>query len=341
MLGLAGVPAGWLSGAIVAVAIAALAGRPMAIPGPLMRANFVLIGISLGAVVTPETLRGVTTWPLSIAILVVATTCISVASGQYLRLVHRWNKATAYLAAAPGAMSQAMIAAAEIGADLRAVVIVQTMRVVIVAVVLPGTLALFGIVGESAGGLGGTFDAAQLDELAILVAVSTAVAVGLQYAGFPGGLLFGSMLCSAALHGSGLIQVTMPWWVAIIAMISLGSVAGARFSNTSLRLLGVFMGAALGSFAVAAVIAFLFALVLVALLPLPVADVMIAFAPGGVDAMMLLALALNLDPVYVGAHHLVRVFFVLILVSFLARRRRREAPAPTPQRTPKPPTFQD
>ena len=56
VLGLLGVPAGWLSGSILAVAGASLAGRPMLIPTLMMRAIFVLIGISLGAVVTPEKL---------------------------------------------------------------------------------------------------------------------------------------------------------------------------------------------------------------------------------------------------------------------------------------------
>lgn len=69
-LGLIGVPAGWLSGSILAVAGASLAGRPMLIPTLLMRAIFVLIGISLGAVVTPETLHGMATYPVSIAVLI-------------------------------------------------------------------------------------------------------------------------------------------------------------------------------------------------------------------------------------------------------------------------------
>jgi hypothetical protein len=50
---------------------------------------------------------------------------------------------------------------------------------------------------------------------------------------------------------------------------------------------------------------------------------MIAFAPGSVDAMMLLALALNLDPVYVGAHHLTRIFFVSLTMPLMARRTAR------------------
>jgi hypothetical protein len=50
---------------------------------------------------------------------------------------------------------------------------------------------------------------------------------------------------------------------------------------------------------------------------------------------MLLALALNLDPVYVGAHHLVRIFLVSLAMPLFAHRhaRRRnlsDAMAPPP-----------
>jgi len=70
-LGLTGFPAGYLSGAILAVAAAAIAGRPLLMPQLLTRGIFVLVGISLGAVVTPETLTGMATYPASIAVLVV------------------------------------------------------------------------------------------------------------------------------------------------------------------------------------------------------------------------------------------------------------------------------
>jgi hypothetical protein len=50
-------------------------------------------------------------------------------------------------------------------------------------------------------------------------------------------------------------------------------------------------------------------------------------------------LALNLDPVYVGAHHLVRIFFVSLAMPLLARRAVRprkalDAPKPPPKRPP-------
>ena len=322
-LGLIGVPAGWLSGSILAVAGASLAGRPMLIPTLLMRAIFVLIGISLGAVVTPETLHGMATYPVSIAVLILAMALISVGGAGYLRLIHRWDNVDAYLAAAPGGMSQVLALGAELGGDLRAIAIVQSIRVVVIAVGLPAGLSMLGLVGQAPPRVTGGLSIGVLDELAILVAASTIVAIIAYRIRFPGGLLFGAMLTSAVLHGSGLIHAVMPWWVVNTVMVAMGAITGSRFANTPLRMLLNFVGAAFGSFAVAVTIAAAFAAVLISVLSLRAAEVMIAFAPGSVDAMMLLALGLNLDPVYVGAHHLTRIFFVSLTMPLVARRTAR------------------
>jgi uncharacterized membrane protein AbrB (regulator of aidB expression) len=52
----------------------------------------------------------------------------------------------------------------------------------------------------------------------------------------------------------------------------------------------------------------------------PIANIVIAFAPGAQDTMMVLALALHLDPVYVGAHHLARFLVVTFAIAVAARR---------------------
>jgi uncharacterized protein len=318
-LGLVGVPAGWLSGSILAVAGSAIAGRPMLIPTFMMRAIFVLIGASLGAVVTPETLHGMATYPLSIAVMVLAMAVISVGGAGYLRLVHRWGTVDSYLAAAPGGMSQVLALGAELGGDLRAIAIVQSIRVVVIAVGLPAGLSLLGLVGHAAPRMTGPLSIDVLDELAILLATSTVVAIIAYRIRFPGGLLFGAMLTSAILHGTGLIHAVVPWWVTNAAMIAMGAITGSRFANTTPRMLLNFFAAAFGSFAVAVAISAVFAALLISMLSLRAAEVMIAFAPGAVDAMMLLALALSLDPVYVGAHHLTRIFFVSLTMPLLAR----------------------
>jgi uncharacterized protein len=340
MLGLAGLPAGWLSGAILAVAAAALGGRPMLMAQLLTRVIFVVIGISLGSVVTPETLHGITSYPASIAILIAAMICVSIGGAAYLSLVHRWSLLSAYLATSPGGMSQVLVVASELGADLRAVAIVQSMRVAIIALGLPSALSLSGFAGVALRRGNGPMTLAVAGDLAILVVVSAVVAIIAFRIRFPGGLLFGAMFASAILHGTALVHAVVPPWVANAAMVALGGVAGARFAGMPPRLLVSYLSASFGSFAVSAGIAALFAGIVVAVLSLPVADVMIAFAPGSVDAMMLLALALHIDPVYVGAHHVTRVMFVSLAMPLAARLIAR-APAEALEPPREPPTFQD
>ncbi len=340
IFGLLGLPAGYLSGAILMTAAAALAGRPLLVPQLLTRAIFVVIGISLGAVVTPQTLHGMTSYPASIAILIVAMAGVSLFGAAYLYLVHRWTLLSAYLGTSPGGMSQVLVVATELDADVRGVAVVQTMRVVIIAVGLPAGLSLLGFAGHGMRPGNGPLSFALVDELALLVAVSTVVGYVAFRIRFPGGLLFGAMFASAALHGSGLIHAVVPIWVANVAMIVLGGVIGARFANTAPRLLADYLAAAFGSFAVAVGIATLFAVAAIHLLALPVPEVTIAYAPGSVDAMMLLALALHLDPVFVGAHHVMRIIFVSIITPMIARWLAC-APADALKAPQEPPTFQD
>jgi membrane AbrB-like protein len=339
-LGQLGLPAGYLSGAILVAAAAALAGRPLLMPQLVTRAIFVVIGTSLGAVVTPQTLHGMTSYPVSIAILIVAMLCVSLGGAAYLYWVHRWRLLSAYLASSPGGLSQVLVVAAELGADLRAIAIVQTMRVVIIAVGLPAGLSLFGFAGHAMRPGNGPMSLVLADELAILVAAATVGALIAFRFRFPGGLLFGAMAASAALHGSGLVHAVVPPWVTNLAMVTLGGAIGARFADTPPRLLLYYLAAAFGSFAVAVTIATAFAAALIHMLSLPVPELMIAYAPGSADAMMLLALALRLDPVFVGAHHVMRIIFVSVFMPLVARRLAR-APADALKAPHEPPTFQD
>ena len=91
----AGFPAGLVTGSLLGVAIAALCGRPVHIPVPLSRVISVVVGISLGAVVTPATLKGLAAFPLSVAVLAVSTLCMITATSSYLRFVHGWDAQSA------------------------------------------------------------------------------------------------------------------------------------------------------------------------------------------------------------------------------------------------------
>jgi len=324
IFGLSGFPAGWLSGSMLFVAVAAVAGRPAHMPAPFARAIFVVIGMSLGAAVTPQTLKGIWAWPVSVAVLLTAVLAVTLATSSYLKAVHKWAPISAFLASAPGALSQVIIVSTQYNADVRGIAIVQSVRVVILAVVLPATIALLGLAAPAPLPVAAAVDNPAL-EYGVLIVVSTLAAFGLERLRFRGGLMFGSMIASAILHGTGLIHATMPWWLAAVAMCGLGAITGSRFANTGPKLLLSYIGAALGSFVISIAVAGAFAFGLIALTSFPAADVIVSFAPGALDVMMILALALHLDPIYVGAHHLARFLLISVALPVAARTLRGKA----------------
>jgi uncharacterized membrane protein AbrB (regulator of aidB expression) len=79
---------------------------------------------------------------------------------------------------------------------------------------------------------------------------------------------------------------------------------------------------------VAASICTAFAVLVAALTTARVADLVISFAPGAQDTMMVLALSLNIDPVFVGAHQLARFLTVSLSLPLFAHLFTRKGRQP-------------
>src|SRR6202795_2563733 len=105
--------------------------------------------ISLGSLVSRQLIQHVSSYPLTIALLALATFCSTFGSSVYLQRVHGWDQTSAFLAGSPGALSQIIVLAAEKGADVPAIAVVQTMRVIILTAALPLLLAMTGIAPSS------------------------------------------------------------------------------------------------------------------------------------------------------------------------------------------------
>src|SRR4051794_21194528 len=168
---------------MIAVGIAAIAGRPMALPPILTQSVLVLLGISLGSLMSQQLLHNIGAYPLTIALLALATFCSTFGSSFYLQRVHGWDQTSAFLAGSPGALSQITLLAAEKGADVPAIAVVQTMRVIILTAALPLLLALTGIAPSSAPATTATI--ASPLELVGLIAAAVAVALLLRLIKFP------------------------------------------------------------------------------------------------------------------------------------------------------------
>src|SRR3954449_9220205 len=169
----ASLPGGLISGAMTAVGIAALVGRPLAVPPLLTQAVLVLLGISLGSLVSRQLIQHISAYPLTIGLLALATFCSTFGSSLYLQRFHGWDQTSAFLAGSPGALSQITILAAEKGADVAAIAVVQTIRVIILTAALPLVLVVTGVASSAPPAIAA--DIASPVGLAALIAGSVAV----------------------------------------------------------------------------------------------------------------------------------------------------------------------
>jgi membrane AbrB-like protein len=303
-------PGGLISGAMIAVGAAAIGGRPMGLPPLVSHIILMTLGLSLGSMVSPQMLTNMTAYPVSIALLALSTFAVTFACSVYLQRIHRWDRVSALLAASPGALSQIVMLANERKADVAGIAVVQTMRVIILTAALPLILAAAGLAQH--GGAAAMASPATPLALLVLVAACVATAVALRLLRFPASWMFGAMLGSSALHGAGLIEGGLPPWAYATALIGIGSLIGTRFARISTRTLLSHMAAALGSFAVAIAVSATFVVLVAILTDARFGDIVVAFAPGAMDAMLALALTLHIDPIFVGAHHLSRFMFVSV-----------------------------
>ncbi len=325
LFSLLGAPAAWLSGAMILSAAVALV-RPLpALRRSWFDATVLLSGTIIGASATPEALAAAARYPASLLVLLVAMAGIMTATGAYLRSVARWSWIDALLAAAPGALATVLAVAQAKGANIGRISVVQLFRLLVLVALLPSLMQLTGLHPDVAPAV-----VKVLTPGTMLVLLLSSFAVGLVFErmGVAAPMMFGATFTSAVLHGTGLVEGSLPPAVQIAVLVMLGSTMGGRIGTIPRgELLGLFPLAA-GGLVVSLGVAFAFAWPAALLAGVSYADAMTAFAPGGLEAMAMLAFAMGLDMLYVGSHHLMRFLVIGFAMPFVLSRVKAEPPQP-------------
>ncbi|HMN70592.1 MAG TPA: AbrB family transcriptional regulator [Rhodoblastus sp.] len=307
-----GVPAGWLSGAMIGTAILAALRLAEPLSTPFRWAAMTSSGVAVGAAVTPQMLQKIAAYPLSIAVMSVSVALSTFACAKILARAPGWSRSTAFFASVPGALSYVFsVAATREDADLSRVAVVQVLRVFL----LMGFVPLIVAESTSISGAMPTGPIDPVSTLLVLIALGGLAGFAMEKGRVAGGMLFGAMLVSGGAHALGFAGRPPPS-LAIVAQVLIGAWVGARFIGFDWRLFARAAPAALGSFFVAVAIAGVFAVGAGVALSLPFAQTLLAFSPGGLEAMTLLAFALGIDPLYVGAHHLARFLLISFTLPF-------------------------
>lgn len=312
-------PLPWMLGAMTATMAAAMGGFQFTVPERLRLPMLGVLGVLLGSGFTAEVAGGMLRWVGSIAAIPVFI-LVSIGVGLlFLRRVARLDPVTAFFGAAPGGLSEMVVLGERAGGDMRAISLIHSTRIFVVVFSVPfivRQLEAATVRGAPAAILPAT--ALELALLAGCLAIGLWLGPRLR---LPVSFLLGPLLVSAVAHATGIVTAAPPRAVVIIAQIVIGTGLGARFGGARLGRIGhtLLIGAAIGALLLG--VAMVTAGILQPLVGVSYAALLLAFSPGGVAEMGIVAVALGIDPLFVATHHIVRIGVVVALAPWLYQRR--------------------
>lgn len=322
-------PLAWLLGSMIACGVGALLRLPLTLPPIARPPTTAMIGAMLGTSFSPSVFDHIGLWIASLCGLAIF---ISTAGGivyLYFRRIAGFDHPTAFFSAMPGGLIEMVILGTERGGEEKMIALIHAARIFLVVLTLPFLIQF--LTGQSIGRSGANFiplSSVQLEDIAwFLTAMVTGVVLGTLLR-FPARYLMGPMAVSAVLHYAELTDFLLPSVALSAAQVVIGATVGCRFVNTPprtiLRVIGLSVGSTLLLLSTSLAFAFL--------LSLWTGDrfvgLVLAYSPGGLAEMSLIALSLGVEVPFVVLHHIVRVL-VVVAGSALAFRLIKPRPDAT------------
>ena len=326
-------PLAWMIGAMCLTTVSALAGAKVRVPVQFRTLMIAVLGIMLGSYFRPGMFDRVGEWAVSLSTLVVYVAAIAALIGLYFRRVARYDRATAYFSAVPGGLAEMIMMGGAMGGDERSIALTHASRILLVVSIIPFWFRWFeGYTPAPGGILAAAAASAPAFDLALMAVCGIVGVVAGRALRLPGAAMIGPMILSGAAHYFGLTDARLPADVVIAAQVVLGTGIGCRFANVRLAVALRAILVAVGSTVLMLGSGVAVAAVLEAVTGLPMAALVLAFAPGGLAEMCLMALALDIDPAFVSTHHVGRILVVVMVApaayKALERLRARRAGEP-------------
>ena len=316
---LADVPLAWMLGAMAANVPAALAGWDLRVPQPFRRAMLAVAGVYIGAGFSPESAGQLAAAPGSLALMagyvLLATFLGAAAFRKFLRV----NGETAFCSAMPGGLTVA-IALSERRGDERVVALMQVLRVTMIVLLVP--LAARATLSASGEGVGAAAEGAAWP---VFLTAGVVAGIGLALRAHAPMFLLVAAGLSGLAHFGGWTTGRPPEFPLNAALVVLGSAVGGGFRTFSGARFFPVLLAGFGVFAGMLALAAVFAALGAGLLDIPFWTMMLAFAPGGVAEVSLIAVALDLNPPFVALHQAARILVLIalapLIVAFISREK--------------------
>jgi membrane AbrB-like protein len=313
-------PLPWVLGAMTTSTIAAMAGVRMWVPRWIQVPMTFVLGLLFGTTIAPNIFARLIEWLpsiITIFVFVIVTTAVSMV---YLIKVMKTDPVTAYFSSSPGGVIPMSIMGAHYGGELRVIGLVQSMRLIATVVVVPIAFSLFaGYHPTGMAGTGVAMSALHPPDIPILIAMAVGGWLLAKVARLPAPELVGPLLVMSVCHASGVFTAPIPDGIVAFAQVAVGARLGGGFYRLNFRTFGAQLLHATTVAMIMLAMGALFALAILPLSKLPFTALMLAYAPGGIAEMSIVAFNLGIEVVFVITHQLIRFVFVIALVPIAVR----------------------
>lgn len=318
-----GLPLPWLLGPISACLLAALAGVPMGGIKVLNDSMRTILGVAVGATLTvPALATFPAMWP-TLLMVPVSVAAIGLIGVPFFRRWCGYDFPTAYYATMPGGLQDMIAFGEEAGANVRALSLIHATRVLVIVSALPFLLShIWGAdLSNPPGAPASTVPPADLALMALCALAGWRVA---KRVGLFGAAILGPLILTAAFSLGGALTSRPPTEAIWAAQFFIGMGIGTKYAGVTLREVRHDLLAGLG-FCIILIVLTLILVEGVYLMGLaPGMETLLALAPGGQAELTVLALIVGADVTFVVAHHMLRLFVVILGAPLAARALRFE-----------------
>ncbi|GAB1361711.1 AbrB family transcriptional regulator [Rhodobacter sp.] len=315
-------PLPFLFGPMAASLVAALLGARLAGVGQVSVGARAVLGVAIGASVTPALVAKVPTMLASVALVPVYIALIAAVGIPFFRKVCRFDPVTSFYAAMPGGAADMTIFGQEAGANVRQLSLVHATRLLVIMIVAPIVLVhVYGVslnhpVGQPASDI-------PLTEIGLMIAAGLIGWKGGERIGLFGAAILGPMIVAMILSLTGILHLRPPREALLAAQFLIGMAIGVSYVGVTLReLRDTVAGGAAFVLILAVIAAAMTEIVYLAGLGPPV-EGFLAFTPGGQAEMSMLAIITGADLGFVIVHHLTRILLVIMGAPVLFRLMKR------------------
>ena len=313
-------PLPWFIGPLLTLALANIAGSRLP---PLPHARSLgqwIIATALGLYFTPQVAREVLQLLPWIGVNILFVLLLGLFGSWLLHRASGESATTCLFAAPIGGASEMAVQAERRGGRVDRVAAAHSLRIMMVALVLPFSLQWLGIRGLDPGGPEAA--AVSLVGLLLLGALGAGGAVVLARLGIPNEWMLGPLLVTAAVTTQGIGLSAMPTPVSNVGQMLIGIALGTRFAPEFFRAAPRFLAAVALMTLIYLALSALFGAWLASRAALAVPTAVLATTPGGIGEMAITAKVLQLGAAVVSAFHCLRLAAVVLTVGGVYRLAR-------------------